>query len=194
MIQHGPILWARILEPVINALGSGIIAGGAVRDYLLGEPPKDIDIFVNVDDVGALKAAAAKLPETFHVSLMHELTEYETAPDWQSEVFGVLDGYWAETGAELFDEVRVQIIARPMPVFTGQELVKRFDLGITRSWFDGAIHDTPEAERDRAEKTLTLMRWETEAHVAATQRRVERMESRFGFRFVDPRPETSAAA
>src|SRR3546814_3197398 len=36
------------------------------------------------------------------------------------------------------------------------DMVERFDFGVARCWYDGEIHDTPEAATDRANKTVTL--------------------------------------
>lgn len=38
--KNGPELWQEIIEKLPGA----VIAGGAVRDYLLGVEPKDIDL------------------------------------------------------------------------------------------------------------------------------------------------------
>src|SRR3546814_17583635 len=37
-----------------------------------------------------------------------------------------------------------------------RDMVERFDFGVARCWYDGEIHDTPEAATDRANKTVTL--------------------------------------
>lgn len=40
-MQNGPALWLKILSRFPSG---AIVAGGAVRDYLLGAEPKDIDV------------------------------------------------------------------------------------------------------------------------------------------------------
>jgi len=51
--KNGPGLWTAILDDVKDYLSTyygeadAIIAGGAVRDFLLDEAPKDIDVFIS---------------------------------------------------------------------------------------------------------------------------------------------------
>src|SRR5688572_21236605 len=47
-MKNGPELWDKILYAVreVYEPNYACIAGGAVRDYLLGKPSKDIDVFV----------------------------------------------------------------------------------------------------------------------------------------------------
>lgn len=187
-MKNGPELWDAILRGLNDA--SAVIAGGCVRDYLLGREPKDIDVFVNVACKDQLRVLGRALPATFSVSLMRELTEYEVAPDWVGEVSGVLDGSFCPEGShDIFDDyTQVQIIGRPSADFGGAQLVSRFDFGITRSWYDGELHDTPEAAQDRANRTVTLMRWDTDDHVRSSLKRFERWRDRYSepFRLVLP--------
>lgn len=192
--ENGPALWLAILAPIRAAYGSGVIAGGAVRDYHLGFIPRDIDVFVDVETREELVAGIEALGPRFGVAVMTpaDLAEYETAPDWKYEVRGVLDGWFTTHDRAPGDwednQVHVQIVARPMPGFSGEVLSERFDLGITRSWFDGQFGDTPAAAKDRADKTLTLMRWDTDAHVARSVDRARRFIGRYpDFTFVGPR-------
>lgn len=171
-MTNGPDLWAAVLAPVREAFGSGVIAGGAVRDFLLGVEPKDIDIFVNVPTVQMLGQRATALAAVgFDLELMDH-TEYQDAPDWVNAVTGVLDGHWGDHA--------VQIIARPSFDFSGAQLVGNFDFSITKCWFDGETHDTPEAKADRDAGTVSLTRWNSDAHVEISRQRFARFNARNG--------------
>ena len=186
--ENGPALWETIINPIAAAYGCpAIIAGGAVRDHLLGVDAKDIDVFVDVASIHDLEAEIAALAEAgFDLEPMDH-TEYEDAPDWVDAVRGVLDGN--------FRGYPLQIIARPSACFTGSRLVEKFDLAITQCWFDGEVHDTAAAAKDRAERTATVTRWNSPAHVAVTYARFERFNQRqqSPFRLVDNRPEFLSA-
>lgn len=186
MITHdlnGPALWSDLLAKVSAKIGTpAVIAGGAVRDFLLGQDAKDIDIFVNVKTLREVEALGAALADSgFDLEVMDH-TEYEDAPDWVNAVTGVLDGSYGGHP--------VQIIARPSARFSGDTLVEAFDFAITQCWFDGEIHDTPAAAADREAKTVTLTRWNSPAHVLVSYLRFERFRKRCpSFRLVDARPE-----
>lgn len=172
--MNGPDLWNDILAEVHETFPGAVIAGGAVRDFLLGQEPRDIDVFVNAtrDELSQVDLFGGELL-TFE-----ELSDYKQNPDWKEEVTGVLNGFYGG--------YPVQIIGRAFA--SGDELMERFDLGITRCWFDGQLHDTPAAAADRRARTLTLMRWDTPEHVRATKKRVKRFRERGSvWTFVDPR-------
>lgn len=161
---NGPALWDEILTHARAAFGhDAVIAGGAVRDYALGFEPEDIDVFVNCTGL-ELEDFVSELPSCFAVSLLHEATEYHEHPDFMPELSGVLDG-WFKNGW------RVQFIGRPMPDFSGAALMSRFDVGLSRIWYDGELHMTPEFIRDMEQGTITILRAES-AHAlqASTER------------------------
>ena len=177
---NGPALWADILNPVSSIFGpNAVIAGGAVRDYLLGYEPKDIDVFV--DSTREHLAAAKPRLEAFGFTDITLLTDATTCQytDWQPDLKGVLDMQ--------FGGRQVQIIARRFSSMA--ELAGQFDLAICQSiYFPGGIFSTPEAKADRQNKTLTRTRYGTDEAYSATMERVERFKAKYeGFRFVDPR-------
>jgi len=111
-----------------------IVAGGAVRDYLLGVNPKDIDVFVNVDRFTN--------PEGFETLGSDKDAEYDAMSEIALVTRGVIAGYQVDLVGVMFADAH--------------DMIKCFDFGVTRCWYDGEIHDTPEAAADRANKTVTL--------------------------------------
>lgn len=133
-MTNGPELWAAILG--VMPPGS-IIAGGAVRDYLLGVEPKDIDVFC--------LSACWEFPEGF-----------EPLGDNRREEYDAMNMIDIVHRGRLYDR-QVDLVGVNLEPFTGQALVETFDFGITRCWFDGEIHCLPECQTDIESRTVTLL-------------------------------------
>lgn len=175
-MNNGPSLWAEILAQVRPVYGdTAVIAGGCVRDYLLGREPKDIDVFVNAS-TARLAVRSFDLPRRFMVSALAKASEYEDeSNDFGAEVAGVLDGTYTDTEGR---EHAIQIIARPHPDFSGPQLVAQLDLDICRSWYDGAtLHETPEARQARYDGTIRAIRPNNR-----TADRISRLSERLGLK------------
>lgn len=152
-MNNGPELWDAILAEMQPG---AIIAGGAVRDYFLGVEPKDIDVFMGDKPT----------PEASVLSGCWDLSQLSCAYDARSglgridNTYERIEEYAAVTGivlvstGTLFDH-RVDAIV--MDNFDPTTLVEGFDFGITRCWYDGEIHDTPEARNDRYYGTVTML-------------------------------------
>ncbi len=138
-MRNCPSFWTVLLQDLPPG---AIVAGGAVRDYLLGVPPKDIDIFVETsewdkpDDFFSLDGRAEKDQEYGMMSNIDVVAR------------GTRFGY------------QVDLIGITLPNarhVTGKNLVPTFDFGITRCWFDGlGLHETNESRIDRCRQTVTL--------------------------------------
>ncbi len=128
---NGPELWDAILAELP---GGAIVAGGAVRDYLLGVEPKDIDVFI----------AANKF---MNPAGFHELGEDKDAE------YGAMSEICVVTRGVVADR-QVDLVGVDYPNVS--DMIERFDFGVARCWYDGELHDTPEAAADRANKTVTL--------------------------------------
>ena len=173
-LPNGPELWRAILAQMPDG---AVIAGGAVRDYLLGFEPKDIDVFMalppvadpaQMDDVD-WDAFAAHDPRhgLMWIDNTHQRFEEYTAV---SNIVCVSSGEllgWPVDAIDLDD------------FEGGEKLIDQFDFAITRCWFgdDDVIHDTPEAKRDRDNRTITLL---SDAREARSLARFERLKERWG--------------
>lgn len=167
---NGPELWAIILESMPSG---AIVAGGAVRDYLLGVEPKDVDVFCPSEALGGFN-----------------FTGFEPLGDDRREEYDALPLIDLVQRTRV-NGVQVDLVGVHMPDWSPRALVETFDFGITRSWFDSdGLHDTAEAGFDRSTKTVTRL----------VHDRPERAEVRFarfnermggGFQYViEPEPAT----
>src|SRR3546814_5314777 len=95
---------------------------------------KDIDVFINVDGFTN--------PGGFETLGSGKAAEYDAMNEIAVVTRGVIAGYQVDLIGVTFADTR--------------DMVERFDFGVARCWYDGEIHDTPEAATDRANKTVTL--------------------------------------
>jgi len=172
-MANGPLLWSAILAQM--PAGS-VVAGGAVRDYLLGYEPKDIDVFAPLPRISE---GADALTECDLIDLSgdprHGLLRIDCTHERYEEYAAFTDKVCVSSGQLLgwrVDAVDVDPFDGPA------EIVAKFDFGITRCWFDGEqIHDTPEARNDRDDRCITLL---VTDRVARAQARFDRLNERWG--------------
>jgi hypothetical protein len=137
-MTNGPELWTKVLAQM--PAGS-IIAGGAVRDYLLGVEPKDIDVFCSDRNF--------TIPEGFALLEGAEQDEeYEAMSEIDVVARGVIEGY------------QVDLVFMTLEPFNAQTLVESFDVTASQCWFDGSCHAYAAATGDLAEGLVTVLRYE----------------------------------
>lgn len=153
---NGPELWEKILKPIRSCYGHAIIAGGCVRDYLLGFPPKDFDVFVNVPTREALESRLDDLlDQGYDGGPLERLDDEDYQLDELLDVRGVLDGHLQFGQLEL----NVQIVARPSTPFDGATLTSKFDLGIAQAWYEnGQIGRSSQFDRDVDDRSISILR------------------------------------
>jgi hypothetical protein len=129
-----PPEWENLRRSVSSAAGRhAIIAGGAIRDHLLGIPIKDIDVFVLGMTADAAKAI-----------FKAEIIEYAGVEEARHQ-YQTIEGLRADLCFSRFDNV--------------DEVLSSFDLGICRVAWDGWKYVlTEDFQRDRDEKTITVFR------------------------------------
>lgn len=137
VLTNGPKLWSAILEGMPKG---AIVAGGAVRDYLLGVEPKDVDVFCPTEGLGGF-----------------DFTGFDPLGEDRREEYEALSfiDVVQRTRAHGF---QVDLVGVHMPDWSPRSLVETFDFGITRSWFDAdGLHDTAEAGYDRSCRVVTRL-------------------------------------
>lgn len=143
-MRNGPKLWSTILAALEPCTSFAIVAGGAVRDFMLDAQPKDIDVFVLMKDF-------SKIPEW--------LIPVDMSNDALSEEYEGLNyvaGLWR---GELHGQ-RVEMIELADLVSGGtpEALVNAFDFGATRCWFaNDGICTTVECQTDLDCNLYTLL-------------------------------------
>jgi hypothetical protein len=154
-VVNNPELWNPILAAVreIYEPAYVCIAGGIIRDYLLGENPKDVDVFMNLGD--------KKLD-------LDEIYEKAQELGWQQvDLVGNAEPYLKDapngkkplTVACLRGKVKgVTVDLLVTLCKTGREIVEGFDFHMCEHWYDGEVHSTPLGKVDIQKKQWTPSR------------------------------------
>lgn len=163
-----------ILESVETALNrQAVLVGGYLRDKLHGKPFKDIDIFVaSPREHGGFEKTLEGLREEFGNALSQYLVHMDYL-GWDPEVTGVATIKMAVG--------EVQVIGLNWRHLDIQRVLNRFDFGLCQvGWSprDGLV-TTPAFEADRAQKTFTLLRYDTVSNFDRSMRRWERFSKRY---------------
>lgn len=162
-MRNGPELWAAILKGL--PIGA-VIAGGAVRDFMLGVEPRDIDIFMKPD------GWIMNRPEGFD--------RIDDKVERECEYTALGAGIESVSRGQLYGfSIDVIEIETPSP-FDAAKLVEGFDFAIARSWFDGQIQDTVEAQLDRYFRCVSLL---ISTRPERARRRFERFNKRMSGAF-----------
>lgn len=170
-----PPTWAEALGKVQELMPDAVIAGGALRDMILGRPVKDIDVFAyrrTWRTATELKAwLQAILGGTGKIVINEAYATYREAID--SVVFAV------EVSAFNITGLPFQVIAMDHPV-TMQSAVERIDLGMCRVAHNGKeLYQHPDFIHDRANECFTIRRCNNVAQLERTKERYTRLQVKY---------------
>ena len=187
ILVNGPELWDRILSKLPKGC---VIAGGAIRDYLLKVPPKDIDVFVYSDtengglyDAHDAGSAAGFRPIDYDSD--DQKKEYEAIPRVQTVQ------RHTNIGGFTVDYV---ILNGPKVRNVGKKVIADFDFGITRGYYDGNLYVSREMLTDLQNQTVTLMHGlRREKSLERFERFNTRMAGNFHLKELTPCPPASQA-
>jgi Poly A polymerase head domain len=156
--------YGNILEALRQNSTPVHIAGGAVRDTILGRQIRDIDIFLgdaHGDD------AAALLRSTFGYVKTGEWKRYEMFSDPMVARVAKF---------EKADETIPLCLIGLKEELTPRENVERFDFGLCMAWWDGKnITTTDQFKRDAEAKTFTLCRADNNSQFAYSMIRFKKL-------------------
>lgn len=175
-----PPRWKAALEIIQLDFPDAVIAGGALRDLILGREPKDIDVF------------AEHRPFT---PSQHLYTAADIK-DWAQNYLGparcVINDAWAayndaldgvvcavEIDAALTRPLPIQLITMNRPV-TFENVVDRIDFGLCRVSHDGEqLFTHPHFHQDRAREVFTLRRCTGQAQYDRSVQRHARLYDKY---------------
>jgi len=158
----------QMFVPRIAPFGIPVLAGGAVRDSLLGRTPKDYDLFILQGCLFDFDRAKAEIPP-----LLADLVQVPPVVDWHnSEPYLVATVEWRG--------VQVQVLVNPAPDMAS--LIKTFDWNVCLFGFDGKEYFQGESlENIVPGKDLRL---QTTTFPLSTLRRGFRFSERFKMRLL----------
>ena len=162
-LENGPELWEKILSHFPEG---SVIAGGAVRDYVLGVEPKDIDVFTSYQDYNV------EVEGMKHLDLDSDdhAEEYLKMREIAIVMKGEIEGWPVDYVGMHFDD----------PV----KMIEAFDTGISQAMFipsDGKLLPTSALYKKKAfiddveNKTVTVLNGD---RIGRTKARFERFNSK----------------
>ncbi len=150
---NGPALWDLILGDMPEG---AIIAGGAVRDYLLGVEPKDIDVFMSTE---MTLARSDDVEENYAFTVANDcrtgLHRIDNICE-RKEEYEAMTGIDLVSSGEMYGHKVDAVVLDEMG--DGLELVNGFDFAINQCWYvAGKEKCTGACIDDIAGKTVTLL-------------------------------------
>lgn len=184
-----PQSWRLALEIIQYGFPDAVIAGGALRDLILGREPKDIDVFAEHPSTGFSTGS---------------LVGANTAEikEWAERYLGparcVINSAWANYNEGMDGVVcAVEIdtaLTRPLPIqlimmnrpMTLQSAVERIDFGLCRVSHDGArLYRHPDFDHDVTNQCFTLRRSNSLDQYDRSRARHRRLEQKYlGWPFI----------
>ncbi len=147
------------------------LAGGAVRDTIMGKSVKDLDVFIHAHTLEDFQVSCKRLDREYGTSKTERdvIAEYRT---WHHEIVGVRD--------YVINGLDVQVIGFDVPNFSLQAILDKIDYGICRVGLDelGGIYTTPEFREDRRNSIFTL-HYVGQSGLAPSIRRFARLSAKY---------------
>ena len=172
MVMEIPKAWRQILEKIQMEHPHAVLAGGALRDLDHGVKVKDLDIFIACGD----DEEAAGLNELLGGKEV-EQPELQWYPESMREVVLVSDYDHKVNKLEVDIDIPVQFI---MCNWRVDKILSRFDYAICRIGYDGRkIFYEDDYDKDKAEKTMTLVRCKGQAALEASVERFARWRPKY---------------
>lgn len=153
---NSPVIWASILRQVKSPDGtaskSATVAGGAIRDYIMDGPVKDIDVFVQDTDFGHLDCGIL-MRILAPSGIQHQQVIFQENPEYDPEGnITFIQNYIPVNPDEI---PPIQVIGVKGKVH--DHILNEFDIGLCKTWFRKAeLHQHREFWTDRANKEIYM--------------------------------------
>jgi len=166
------IIGQALLQQIKQFIPDAVIAGGYVRDHVLGGKFKDIDVFIPVKNF-----------QSFNLTLSKLKIDGLTKADVINQYKGYKTFY---TSDFLFHNIPVQIIGhRITEGGFAERLLESFNYDIDKMYYDGTdtiISDV--AEVDKKNKTCTLSSLKEMSYLTTALKKYERFKEKYpGYKF-----------
>jgi hypothetical protein len=173
-----PAGWQRALEIIHMDFPDAVIAGGALRDLILGREIKDIDVFAHANGNYDTPWTSAQLKGCMdHYLGPSKISINEAFAKACPAITGVVCA--VEIWARYTLPNPVQLILTPFPV-TLRSAVARIDFGLCRVAYDGkTLYRSPEFDYDAENKQFTLYRADNDRQYWRSQARWERFQAKY---------------
>lgn len=139
---------------------TAIVAGGAIRDTLLGKPVKDVDIFMSARNahriVSVLKEWYAVGDDSYARNLVNPPTGFGQLA---SAAAGGATGYENNHILQVFERHDLELPANliVLDVDPVMYVTDGFDFGICKAWYDGnCVHTHKDFGNDVNSRTITM--------------------------------------
>lgn len=158
------------LKPIINRVKqffpTAKIAGGAIRDKILGVNHKDVDVFIEHHDTP---------DENMKVIHCTEMLSAKYMP--QTEVTRIWDVTPVDSEVDLPSGVQIIMLQKGL---TLEERIVQYDFGFCQCFYDGeAVYVTEAFLEDVKNNTATLTHCEDDVQYARSMRRFARFADKF---------------
>lgn len=143
MIRNGPVIYKKVLELIKPIFPKAIIAGGACRDFYRKDNsyvPKDIDVFVDVEDELSFEMKYYELKDhpifaaKYRAAYGECKTYYgEDNTENSMKIMGIFNCHPIDFG----NNARIEIIGKNFEGnFNYQSLIDTFDFDICKTYYD----------------------------------------------------------
>lgn len=144
MIRNGPVIYREVLELIKPIFPKAIIAGGACRDFYRKDNsyvPKDIDVFVDVEDELSFEMKYYELKDhpifaaKYRTNYGKHMSEYDIKDNTENSMKIV--GLFNCHPIDFINNARIEIIGKNFEGnFNYQSLIDTFDFDICKTYYD----------------------------------------------------------
>jgi hypothetical protein len=172
----------KILKFIQNDIPGASLAGGYLRDAVLGGTPKDIDIFIPYVEPYVIDRVMQSYSAV-------EMKGAKYMPQQEvTRIWDVVDNYELNPILDTVDSIKTELSNRKLPVqiimlnkgLNIEERIQQYDFGLCQIWTEGEVtYCTQGFVDDVNNKTCTLIVCEDHTQFQRSMRRFDRFKQRY---------------